>query len=584
MTLVVGTGADPLGASMAQLSGTRRVRMVGAEHWTDVPERDLPTLVVGADTYAIHERRCVDSARVRLVLADGEDAAAALRDLPGELVRDVRVFRLVDSSAEVVEALPEWRLTLPPLDDPEHDPLPALVTRLSGWTPPVEAPEVVEEPTPVVDDVVAPEPQPAPPVEEVSDVAELEAGDDGVPALEPLVVFVPEPEVVSEAPLTAESLDPYAVPAETSFPTEAEHVDVAPALEPVAGVPVEAVALATMQDAPQPSADGDGAPDVAAEQVADVPEEPAEPDPRDLEFAPTAAVLEAGSPVCAALDREGGCASAADVVWQTPAGASWACAWHWPSTMAGHAGAEVGAVKHEGGWTTWRDGDSVELARRGADLFVASAREHDKPVSRPLVALDALDDMLKRLPDDLRGAMLLWSIAVTNPEWETDVVVEHGRVTLEEVALEGRAVAYPDELYFQEQAAIAPIIPVGHDAEGEPPAVDGDRLFAQGNAAAASGDLKAAASFWTQAADLADHPLAMRAMGDLTRSRDDLKGAEEWYGRAAFLNDAPSMTRIGTIYIQKGQSDRAAEWLRRAARFGDEEASRHLESLVAATA
>ena len=66
---------------MAHVAGTRRVRMVGAEHWTDQPEQELATVEAGGDTYAVHERAAVDSARVRLVLAAGEDAAAAAREV-----------------------------------------------------------------------------------------------------------------------------------------------------------------------------------------------------------------------------------------------------------------------------------------------------------------------------------------------------------------------------------------------------------------------------------------------------------------------------------------------------------------------
>jgi TPR repeat protein len=74
----------------------------------------------------------------------------------------------------------------------------------------------------------------------------------------------------------------------------------------------------------------------------------------------------------------------------------------------------------------------------------------------------------------------------------------------------------------------------------------------------------------------------MRALGDLSADREDLKTAEEWYGRAAMLNDTPSMNRIATLLEGRGQTERAAEWLRRAARFGDEEAARRLQGDVVA--
>ncbi len=43
------------------------------------------------------------------------------------------------------------------------------------------------------------------------------------------------------------------------------------------------------------------------------------------------------------------------------------------------------------------------------------------------------------------------------------------------------------------------------------------------------------------------------------------------------------MTRIGGIYVQKGQPERAGEWLRRAERFGDAEATTHLQELAGAS-
>ncbi len=282
---------------MALESGMRRVRMVGAEHWTETPERELPTIAAGGDTYAVHERICIDSARVRLVLAEGEDVAAALREVYGEAVRDVRVFRLVEGGGDVVEGLPEWRLTLPLSDDAVHDPLPGMITRLAG---------AVAEPQPVVEESVAVEPILAeaalievpvlevPVLEEpvLEEPALLEAPADVVPVLEPadaVPTLEPEPEhepapfvlpvglvmpelaapdaVVEEvAPIevpaepeqladaellaaaaaaaaavadepaahdepAADALaphdDPFAMPAETVFPTEAAEVEVA---------------------------------------------------------------------------------------------------------------------------------------------------------------------------------------------------------------------------------------------------------------------------------------------------------------------------------------------------------------------
>lgn len=668
---------------MALESGMRRVRMVGAEHWTDSPERELPTVAAGGDTYAVHERVCIDSARVRLVLAEGEDVAAALREVYGEAVRDVRVFRLVDSPAEVVEGLPEWRFTLPLTDDVEHDPLPGMIARLAGAAPVAAAepeaahdaaeqegvavePEAIEpeavEPEaelkavpllePVVEDalpalepvaeaaaeapadpppfvlpegLVMPE-EPAPDVE----VPALEAPAPEVPAFEVPVLEAPAPEPPSseapvlelEAPAAEEdgrdalaaaaaaaalvvadapAEDPFALPEESSFPVEAaeqveaEAVDVLPpadvaepgdVLAETAEIPVvadavdgtvepaEAVAAADAAAEPEPEA---GEEPEAVEAPAEPEPEP-EPDPRDLAFAPTAAAVAAGRPTCAAVDREGPCAAASDVVWQTEAGAAWACAWHWPSAMAGYPGAEVGAVHTAGAWSTWRDDSSVDLARQGADLFAEAAREHGH-VARPLVALDRLDEMLKSLPDDLRGAILLWSIAVTNPDWDVAVVAEHGRATHELVVAQGRAVAFPDEIYFQQDVAHAPITPAGADAEPAPVAsTSGESLFARGTALASAGDLRAAAQAWTEAAESHNHALSMRALGDLSSDRDDPKTAEEWYGRAAMLNDTSSMVRIATLLEGRGQQERAAEWLRRAARFGDEEATRRLQN------
>ncbi len=209
-------------------------------------------------------------------------------------------------------------------------------------------------------------------------------------------------------------------------------------------------------------------------------------------------------------------------------------------------------------------------------------------MARPLVALDRLDEMLKSLPDDLRGAILLWSISVTNPDWDVPAVAEHGRATHELIVADGRAVAYPDEIYFQQQVAAAPISPLA--AEGEAPAAtsnaSAESLFSRGTALASAGDLRGAAQAWTEAAEDHNHALSMRALGDLSSDRDDLKTAEEWYGRAAMLNDTTSMTRIALLLESRGQSERAAEWLRRAARFGDEEAARRLQhqGVVAASA
>jgi hypothetical protein len=324
-------------------------------------------------------------------------------------------------------------------------------------------------------------------------------------------------------------------------------------------------------------------PEVVEEPVAEVvPEPEPEPDPRDLHFAAVAAVLDQGQPTCISVDRDGPCSTASEVVWHTSAGAAWACAWHWPSAMAGYPGAEVGAVRgaDPSSWTTWRDGDSLTLARQAADLFADSAREHGSPVARPLVALDRLDEMLASLPDDLRGAVLLWSISVTNPEWPVAAVVDHGRVTHALTVAEGRAVAFTDELYFQAEMLSAPIGPDTVEAAAPAPEAgpSGEVLFARGTAFAAAGDRRAAQQAWAEAADEHNHALSMRALGDLAGDRDDPKTAEEWYGRAAMLNDTPSMNRIATILEGRGQHDRAAEWLRRAARFGDEEAARRLQS------
>lgn len=731
---------------MAHVAGTRRVRMVGAEHWTEQPEQELATVEAGGDTYAVHERAAVDSARVRLALAPGEDAAAAARELHGEVVRDVRIFRVVGAAdAEAAEALPEWRLTLPALDDPEHDPLPGLIARLAGAAavapavdeavvvdeaeavdvaedqsvvavavaadaaadaadavvpvdavdadvvvePVVEAaeslPESAEVPlleplpeapalavvpallaaTPALEPVIpvqtflpADEPvvpalvpvadEPAP-LEDVETVADEPVAEDVValdPVAEPAelaevvevadaadVVETPEVVEVVEVAAVAEVAevvevapeasfddvfeDPFAVPAEAVMPLEADDVAVAEpeVVAEVVETPVEAVAPVEADvvesaapveaDEPEVVAEVLGVAAVAAvaeEPVAEVVEavevdadvdeveavepEAVEPDALDGAWAAVAAVVAADRPACSTVDRDGACAAAADVVWQTPAGAAWACAWHWPSTMSGHVGAEVGAVHQVDGWTTWRDADSVTLAREAADLFAASARTHDKPVARALVALDTLDDMLRRLPDDVRGAILLWAVAVTNPEWDVDAVAQHGRVALERAQSQGRAVAFPDELYFQEQALRAPISPTGDEppVEEAAPQIDGDQLFAQANAAAEAGDVRTAKRLWTDAAEGADHALSMRALGDLAQDSDDIKTAEEWYGRAAFQNEPTSMTRIGMIYLKKGQSERAAEWLRRAARFGDDEATTILAGLVPATA
>ena len=662
---------------MALESGMRRVRMVGAEHWTDTPERELATIAAGGDTYAVHERVCIDSARVRLVLAEGEDVSAALREVYGEAVRDVRVFRLVDSPADVVEGLPEWRFTLPLVDDPAHDPLPGMIARLAGAAPaPVEvsdateAPdlqtadvqEVVAEDVPALEPVLAeapvleaavlePEPEPVaeplavddvPVLEPIADEPSLEQPPfvlpEGLvlpeePAVDVLAAEVPvletpalevaaadEPQDAGHEALAAAAAaavaavpveDPYAVPAESALPIEAvEPVDAVDAdpveLEAVDAVDAETVELEVVDAvAAEPvvedsveAVEAVGAPvedsaeepveaaDVVEAVVETAPEPEPEPDPRDLLFAPTAAVLAVGRPTCAAFDREGPCSAASDVVWQTEAGAAWACAWHWPSAMAGYPGAEVGAVHAAGAWSTWRDGGSVDLARQGADLFAEAAREHGH-VARPLVALDRLDEMLKSLPDDLRGAILLWSIAVTNPDWDVAVVAEHGRATHELVVAQGRAVAFPDEIYFQQEVAHAPISPVAGEADTAAAAgPTGESLFARGTALASSGDLRGAAQAWTEAAESHNHALAMRALGDLSSDRDDLKTAEEWYGRAAMLNDTSSMVRIATLLESRGQQERAAEWLRRAARFGDDEAVRRLahQGVVGASA
>lgn len=632
---------------MALESGTRRVRMVGAEHWTDTPERELSTMTAGGDTYAVHERLCIDSARVRLVLAEGEDVAAALREVYGEPVRDVRVYRLVDTGAEVVEGLPEWRLTLPLVDDPAFDPLPGMILRLAGGT----AAAAVEEPAPAVEPVLE-----ADPVSDVPALAPL--AEDETPASEPVAepaaledlttVFLPDgpalPEVaadeavvedVSAQDVSAEAVeaapevevepepaeigglalaaaaatvaaehhdDPFAMPAETVFPAEAveavptetfvpETVAEETAASEVAVEPAYAeVEADVVEPLEEPVAEAEVAEPVVEEPVAEpvaevVPEPEPEPDPRDLHFAAVAAVLDAGRPACAVADRDGACSAASDVVWQTPAGAAWACAWHWPSAMAGYPGAEVGAVRTDDAWSTWRDGDSVALARRAADLFADAAREHGSPVARALVALDRLDEMLTSLPDDLRGAVLLWSISVTNPEWEVAAVVEHGRVTHDLTVANGRVVAFPDELYFQEHVVAAPIAPVAADAAAPVESgASGETLFARGTAFAAAGDRRAAQQAWTEAAEDHQHALAMRALGDLAGDRDDPKTAEEWYGRAAMLNDTPSMNRIATLLEGRGQQERAAEWLRRAARFGDEEAARRLQHDQAAVA
>lgn len=574
---------------MALESGTRLVRMVGAEHWTDTPERELPTIAAGGDTYAVHERVCVDSARVRLVLAEGEDVAAALREVYGEAVRDVRVYRLVEAGTGVVEGLPEWRLTLPVMDDPAHDPLPGLIARLAGVAPIAPVCDAVE-----VADLDA---GPA----EVVTIAHLATEPEvDVPALLPLGAPDPVVEAAFE-PLTAQHDDPFAVPAETVFPAEAIEADdvavpavqvetvVEPGTVVVADVPVAEAEPETVVVADVPVAGVE--PEVADERVAEVAPEPEPepaPDPRDLHFATVANVLELGRSTCVAVDRDGPCSTASDVVWQTAAGAAWACAWHWPSAMAGHPGAEVGAVRGAGSasWTTWRDGDSLTLARQAADLFADAAREHGSPVARPLVALDRLDEMLTSLPDDLRGAVLLWSISVTNPEWEVAAVVQHGRATHELNVAESRAVAYPDELYFQMEVVSAAISPTSLETAAPAGEVrpSGEALFARGTAFAAAGDRRAAAQAWAEAADGHNHALSMRALGDLSCDRDDLKTAEEWYGRAAMLNDTPSMNRIATILEGRGQADRAGEWLRRAARFGDEEAARRLQSAQSAVA
>lgn len=652
---------------MALESGMRRVRMVGAEHWTETPERELPTIAAGGDTYAVHERICIDSARVRLVLAEGEDVAAALREVYGEAVRDVRVFRLVEGGGEVVEGLPEWRLTLPLTDDAAHDPLPGMITRLAGVVvaaePAVEEPVAVES---VVEEAALPEvpaleepvlleaPADAVPVLEPADaVPTLEPAPEPAPFVLPEGLVMPEletpdaaveevaalelptePEPLADAELLAAAAaaaaavaadpaahedsvareepasldepaadDPFAMPAETVFPTEAAEAEApeAVATDEPADEPVEEPAALVEQPEQEPTeevvaeeavtAEVEAVDVVAEEPVAEVvpePEPEPEPDPRDLAFAAVAAVLEVGRPTCAAVDRDGPCSVPSDVVWQTPAGAAWACAWHWPSAMAGYPGAEVGAVHAADAWTTWRDGSSIDLARQGADLFADAARGHEHPVARPLVALDRLDEMLKSLPDDLRGAILLWSISVTNPDWDVPAVAEHGRATHELIVADGRAVAFPDEIYFQQQVAAAPISPLA--AEGEAPAVtsnaSAEALFSRGTALASAGDLRGAAQAWTEAAEDHNHALSMRALGDLSSDRDDLKTAEEWYGRAAMLNDTTSMTRIALLLESRGQSERAAEWLRRAARFGDEEAARRLQhqGVVAASA
>jgi hypothetical protein len=786
---------------MADVTGTRRVRMVGAEHWTDNPEQELLAVAIGGDTYAVHERIAVDTARVRLYLRDDEDAEAAVRELPGQLVRDIRVFLLIEpgDGSDVADGLLAWRLALP-VDDPAtggFDELPALLDRLAGAAAALAVVEAAAEPVvepaaaeaveavaaedeplavvedaaplalveddapladvvalPVVEEPVAeehhllapvlavvphgdepvlpealqhemflPEPledvapvedvpllapvddEPVPdadvvpllapvddvvdsmdtvdevpvlapvddvvvepvvlePVAEPVDEAVVEDLVDDVPALAPaedvpvlaeLAVLselaADEPEVAQveaveevsaveeRAPLDVveaeeiwevaplESVDPFALPAEHAFPLEADEsaveaveddvVDVLPepeivesvvdadvevpeapeaveAVEPVIDVVDEPAAEAEVVDAVVEEADAEVAETDAVEAVEAVDavdtvgEEPVgeEPvvDPRDAAWAGVGLVVAGPTPACSAHDRDDVCAVPAEVVWQSPAGVAWSCAWHWPSTMSGHVHAEVGAVRHPGGWATWRDGDGVALARQAADLFADAARGFDKPVARPLVALDALDDMLRRLPEDVRGAVLLWAIAVTNPEWDVDAVAAHGRAALEHAQALGRAIAWPDELYFQEQAAPAPIVSeLAEGEEPEPPAIDGDRLFAEGNMLAAAGDLRGAAKSWAEAAEGADHALAMRALGDLARSRDDLKTAEEWYGRAAFLNEPTSMTRIGVIYVQKGQPERAGEWLRRAERFGDAEATTHLQELAGAS-
>jgi len=506
----------------------------------------------------------------------------------------------------------------------------------------VEAVEPVEavEAVPSLEPVVAEAPADPPPFvlpeglvlpEEPALEPELPALD--VPALEVPVLEVPalEPEaaeddgrealaaaaaaaalIAVEAPAEDPAEDPFALPEDSALPVEAVELVEPVAVEPetiepeaneaveVEAVEIQAAEVEAVEDVAATAeipvvADQVEAAEVAeavAEEPEVVAEEPEvveavaepepepepEPDPRDLAFAPTAAVVAVGRPTCAAVDREGPCSAATDVIWQTEAGAAWACAWHWPSAMAGYPGAEVGAVHAAGAWSTWRDGSSVDLARQGADLFAEAAREHGH-VARPLVALDRLDEMLKSLPDDLRGAILLWSIAVTNPDWDVAVVAEHGRATHELVVAQGRAVAFPDEIYFQQDVAHAPISPVGGEAEQAPAAsASGESLFARGTALASAGDLRGAAQAWTEAAESHNHAPSMRALGDLSSDRDDHKTAEEWYGRAAMLNDTSSMVRIATLLEGRGQQERAAEWLRRAARFGDEEATRRLQN------
>jgi len=223
---------------MAHVAGTRRVRMVGAEHWTEQPEQELATVEAGGDTYAVHERAAVDSARVRLVLAPGEDAAAVARELHGEVVRDVRVFRVVGpDDAETAEALPEWRLTLPALDDPEHDPLPGLVARLAGASA-VEAVAADDADSvadsgevETVDAVVESDADAPEPVEEPT--AEAVPASD-VPLLEPVADVPPLAVVPAVVAAATPALEPV-IPVQTFLP--AQPVAATPALEPVEGSP-----------------------------------------------------------------------------------------------------------------------------------------------------------------------------------------------------------------------------------------------------------------------------------------------------------------------------------------------------------
>jgi len=98
----------------------------------------------------------------------------------------------------------------------------------------------------------------------------------------------------------------------------------------------------------------------------------------------------------------------------------------------------------------------------------------------------------------------------------------------------------------------------------------------KGKKAYDAGQYDVAASHWNQIAingnREAQYNLALLWDGGLGKTPRNLVEASSWYEKSALQGFIPAMVRLGTLQLQKGQTDEGLSWLVLASRWGNKDA------------